>query len=105
MGCGVWGVGCGYSVWRVVCSVGCEVWGVGCGVWGVGCGVWEGPDVGGVALAGGDDALVLDDQVVAVHHHLITNNGGLVCKAHRLSYHSTLGSRVIQKQRDTDKAT
>ena len=25
--------------------------------------------------------------------------GGLVCKAHRLVYHSTLGSRVIKKKK------
>ena len=27
--------------------------------------------------------------------------GGLVCKAQRLMYHSTLGSRAIQKQKKT----
>ena len=30
----------------------------------------DGPDVGGVALAGGDDALVLDDQIISIHHNL-----------------------------------
>jgi len=28
--------------------------------------------------------------------------GGLVCKAHRLLYHSTLGLRVIKKQRGAE---
>ena len=42
-------------------------------------------------------------SAVSVPLHLLHRNvqrfrGGLVCKAHRLLYHSTLGLRVIQKK-------
>ena len=42
----------------------------------------------------------------SIQEQLVSRNverfrGGLVCKVHRLLYHSTLGARVMQKKRST----
>ena len=54
---------------------------------------------GGAGLALLENGFVRDEQLVAkVRHHL----PGVVFKAHRLLYHSTLGLRVIIEQRRSD---
>jgi len=58
-------------------GLGFEVWGLGFGVWGLGFGVW------GLGVGFGVWGL----------------GSGLVSKAHRRLYHSTLGLRVIQKKK------
>ena len=59
-------------------------WGVGFGGWGLGFGVRN--EVGPV-----------EEQLL--HRNVKRFQGGLESKAHRLLYHSTLGSRVIKKKR------
>ena len=41
----------------------------------------------------------LDDGIQSDMHNVKRFRGGLVFKAHRLLYHSTLGSRVIKKKK------
>jgi len=42
-------------------------------------------------------------EEVTVHRNVKRFRGGLVFKAHRLMYHSTLGSRVIKKKKMLSK--
>jgi len=56
-------------------------------------GVFDGPQDG-----------VLHERKVLLHHAIPSQREGLVFKAHRLVFHSTLGLRVIKKKKRSEAA-
>jgi len=81
----------------VVCVVGLGfgAWGLGFGAWGLGFGCW------GLGLGGSCVGLMVEGAPLfqLLRRNVIQFRGGLVFKAHRLLYHSTLGLRVIKKKK------
>jgi len=91
--------------WCRVQDSGCRVQGVGCRVQGSGCRV-QGPDSGGQsrswsscvpAASRGEDHLMDWGQLLS--RNVERFRGGLVFKAHRFLYNSTLGSRFMREKR------
>ena len=95
--------GSGYGVW----VLGCGVWGVGFGVWGLGSGVWRcGKTSAGIepwfATSTSHSRRGSPPPPRPATASLFWGPGfrqGLVVKAYRRLYHSTLGSRVRQRKK------
>ena len=73
-------------------------------MWGAGCGVWETKREPAATI---DDSMLIANSPAVqfsiserlLRENVLWSRGGLAFKAHRLVYHSVLGSSVIKKKK------